>query len=139
MALVLPAACRRGEPPRPAAAAVEPGLRQPESALWDSAGGVWLVSNVSGSPLARDDDGFISRLDVMGRPVLWRWIDGADTAVALNAPKGMAIKGDTLFVADIDVVRLFHRVTGPADRRARRARARPSSTTSPSARTARST
>jgi sugar lactone lactonase YvrE len=113
LALVpLPAGCRRGEPPRPAAVAPDTGLRAPESALWDSGSGVWLVSNVNGAPLARDDNGFISRMDVQGRPLLWRWIDGADTAVALDAPKGMAIRGDTLFVADIGVVRLFHRVTG---------------------------
>jgi sugar lactone lactonase YvrE len=30
----------------------------------------------------------------------------------MDAPKGMAIKGDTLFVADLDCVRMFHRVTG---------------------------
>jgi hypothetical protein len=41
-----------------------------------------------------------------------RWIDGADPMVALNAPKGMAIRGDSLFVADIDCVRIFHRVSG---------------------------
>jgi sugar lactone lactonase YvrE len=110
--VVLSTACRRREQPRQTAAPPDTGLRQPESALWDSAGGVWLVSNVNGSPLARDDNGFISRMDARGRPMLWRWIDGADTAVALNAPKGMALKGDTLFVADIDVVRLFHRSTG---------------------------
>ena len=106
-------ACKKPEPPRQAAAVLpDTGLRTPESALWDPAGGVYLVSNINGSPLAKDDNGFISRLDVMGRPLLWRWIDGADTSVALHAPKGMAIKGDTLFVADIDVVRMFLRTTG---------------------------
>jgi sugar lactone lactonase YvrE len=106
-------ACKRPEPARQAAAVLpDTGLRSPESALWDPAGGVYLVSNINGSPFARDDNGFISRLDVMGRPLLWRWINGADTNVALHAPKGMAIKGDTLFVADIDVVRMFLRTTG---------------------------
>jgi hypothetical protein len=32
--------------------------------------------------------------------------------VTLHAPKGLAIVGDTLFVADIDSVRAFHRTTG---------------------------
>src|SRR5207253_654094 len=32
--------------------------------------------------------------------------------VTLNAPKGMAIVGDTLWVADIDVLRAFDRRTG---------------------------
>jgi sugar lactone lactonase YvrE len=113
LALVLPpAACKRSEPPPQPTVLADTGLRYPESALWDSASGMWLVSNVNGSPLARDDNGFISRMDAMGRPLLWRWIDGADSTVALNAPKGMGLKGDTLFVADIDVVRMFHRSTG---------------------------
>jgi hypothetical protein len=43
-----------------------------------------------------------------------RWIDGASAGVTLNAPKGMGLKGDTRFVSDIDVVRMFHRGTGPA-------------------------
>src|SRR5690606_21634879 len=37
---------------------------------------------------------------------------GGQNGVTLHAPKGMAIKGDTLFVADIDTVRMFHRETG---------------------------
>jgi hypothetical protein len=41
-----------------------------------------------------------------------KWIDAGAGSVTLHAPKGMALKGDTLFVADIDVLRLFHRVTG---------------------------
>jgi outer membrane protein assembly factor BamB len=40
------------------------------------------------------------------------WIDGASDNVTLHAPKGMGIKGDTLFVADVDEVRLFDRTTG---------------------------
>jgi hypothetical protein len=32
--------------------------------------------------------------------------------VVLNAPKGLALSADTLFVADIDHVRLFDRVSG---------------------------
>jgi sugar lactone lactonase YvrE len=47
-----------------------------------------------------------------GQVIEAKWIDGASDSVTLNAPKGMAIRGDTLFVADIDVVRLFNRTTG---------------------------
>ena len=32
--------------------------------------------------------------------------------MTLNAPKGMALRGDTLFVADIDILRMFNRRTG---------------------------
>jgi outer membrane protein assembly factor BamB len=41
-----------------------------------------------------------------------KWIDGAKDDVTLNAPKGMALLGDTLYVADIDAVRMFDRKTG---------------------------
>lgn len=111
--LVTLAACQKPEAaPRRAVVQPDTGFRTPESALWDAAGGVYLVSNINGSPLDKDDNGFISRIDALGRPVLWRWIDGADTSLSLNAPKGLAVKGDTLFVADIDVVRMFQRTTG---------------------------
>lgn len=106
-------ACRKPEPP-PEARSVLPdtGFRTPESVLWDARAGVYYVSNINGTPLDRDDNGFISRIQANGQPLVWRWINGADTAVALHAPKGMALSHDTLFVADIDVVRLFSRVTG---------------------------
>ena len=37
---------------------------------------------------------------------------GASRTVTLNAPKGLGLQGATLFVADIDEVRLFTRATG---------------------------
>jgi hypothetical protein len=40
------------------------------------------------------------------------FIEGGKNGVTLNAPKGMAIVGDTLWVADIDAVRAFNRQTG---------------------------
>jgi sugar lactone lactonase YvrE len=88
------------------------GLQTPESVLHDATADVYLVSNINGGPLDKDDNGFIARITPAGRVTELRWIDGADEAVTLHAPKGMAIIGDTLFVTDIDVVRLFHRVSG---------------------------
>jgi DNA-binding beta-propeller fold protein YncE len=44
--------------------------------------------------------------------VAGKWIDGAAADVTLNAPKGMAIVGGTLWVADIDHVRKFDLATG---------------------------
>ncbi|HEU4578233.1 MAG TPA: hypothetical protein VFS67_08265, partial [Polyangiaceae bacterium] len=40
-----------------------------------------------------------------------KWIDGAN-GVGLDAPKGMALSGDKLFVADINIVRSFDRKSG---------------------------
>lgn len=88
------------------------GFQTPESVLHDPAADVYLVSNINGSPLEKDDNGFISRVAPTGEVVALRWIDGQAENVTLNAPKGMAIRGDTLFVADIDAVRAFHRETG---------------------------
>ena len=88
------------------------GLQTPESVLHDADADVYLVSNINGTPLDKDDNGFIARIRPDGSVATLRWIDGAAEDVTLHAPKGLALKGDTLFVADIDSVRAFHRETG---------------------------
>ena len=88
------------------------GHAQPEPVLFDPVADVYVISNLNGVPLATDDNGFITRLRPDGEAIAARWIDDASDAVTLHAPKGMAIFGDTLYVADIDVVRLFDRRTG---------------------------
>jgi len=104
---------RRAAPPPAAQVTIRAvGLQTPESVLYDHVGDVYLVSNINGSPLEKDDNGFLSRISPDGTVLALKWIDGATADVTLNAPKGMGIKGDTLLVADIDAVRLFHRVTG---------------------------
>jgi hypothetical protein len=88
------------------------GLATPESVLHDTAADVYLVSNINGTPLGIDGNGFISKLSPDGTVIDLKWIDGGNPGTELNAPKGTAIVGDTLYVADISVVRLFDRVTG---------------------------
>jgi hypothetical protein len=88
------------------------GLETPESVLYDEQGDVYIVSNINGAPLTADGNGFISRIRPTGEVESLKWIDGGADGVTLNAPKGMGISGDTLFVADIDTVRAFHRTTG---------------------------
>lgn len=90
------------------------GFATPESVLYDADGDVYLVSNINGSPLAVDDNGFISRVSPDGKVQDLAWIDGAVAGVTLNAPKGMAIQGGVLYVADLDHVRKFDAVTGRA-------------------------
>lgn len=101
-------------PPPPSGTLVvaKAGLRVPESVLYDPQADVYIVSNIDGSPLAKDDNGFLTRLDPTGKVRVTRWVNGRRAEVQLNAPKGMAIQGDTLYVADIDVVRRFDRQTG---------------------------
>src|SRR4051812_28973995 len=38
------------------------GLKHPESARYDPDLDVWFVSNINGNPLAKDNNGFISRV-----------------------------------------------------------------------------
>ncbi|MBX3221064.1 MAG: hypothetical protein KF795_11140 [Labilithrix sp.] len=110
--------------PRPSAKASRPqldpvlkfvpadGLRGPASVLHDEVSDVYFVSNVDGAPAAADGKGFISKLSPDGKKILLRWIDGGKNKVVLNAPKGMAIQGNELYVADIDTVRVFDRRSG---------------------------
>jgi len=90
----------------------EVGFATPESVLHDSVADVYLVSNINGGGRDRDDNGFISRVSPDGQVIELKWIDGADADVSLSAPKGSAVIGDSLFVADIDSIRVFDRNTG---------------------------
>jgi sugar lactone lactonase YvrE len=89
------------------------GLRTPESVLHDPEQDVYFVSNIDGNPSDKDGNGFIARVpaEQLGSPQL-DFVRGGRTGIRLNAPKGMAIVGDTLWVADIDAVRGFNRKTG---------------------------
>jgi len=83
------------------------GFSTPESVLHATDQDVYLVSNINGAPTAADGNGFISRVSPAGEVLDLRWIDGEAEGVTLNAPKGMAIVEGTLYVSDIDCVRMF--------------------------------
>ena len=88
------------------------GFATPESVLYDAQADIYLVSNINGNPTGQDDNGFITRLKPDGSVEELKWIDGAREAYTLNAPKGMALVEDTLYVTDIDHIRTFDRNTG---------------------------
>ncbi len=88
------------------------GLASPESIVHDTADDVYYVSNIHGGIADKDGNGFISRLAPDGQMLALKWIDGATPGTTLHAPKGLAIAGRTLYVADIDTVRLFDLATG---------------------------
>ena len=88
------------------------GFKTPESARYDSAADVFYVSNINGSPDAKDGNGFISRMKPDGTIDSLQLIARGRDGATLNAPKGLALVGDTLWVADIDVVRAFNVHTG---------------------------
>lgn len=91
---------------------VKAGFATPESVLYDADADNYLVSNVNGAPVEADDNGFITRIAPDGKPVAEKWIDGTKPDIKLDAPKGMAIVGGVLYVADIKVVRRFDAKTG---------------------------
>ena len=93
------------------------GFKTPESVKWDSASGYWFVSNINGQAPAKDGNGFISRLTRDGVVDSLHFISGGKNGVTLNGPKGLAIIGDTLFVADIDAVVAINKTTGAQIRR----------------------
>jgi len=88
------------------------GFATPESVLHDTVHDLYLVANINGGATEKDGNGFISRLRPDGSIAALKWIDGLNAAVALDAPKGMALHEDALFVTDIDTVRAFDLESG---------------------------
>ena len=72
------------------------GLSGPESVEIDAARGELYVSNVAGEPNGKDGKGFVSRVSTAGELIEAEWVTG------LDAPKGLALDGSTLYVTDID-------------------------------------
>lgn len=73
-------------------------FKVPESVIYDPTNDIIYVSNINGDPTEEDSNGFISKLGIKGNVVELEWFTG------LNAPKGMGINADTLFVADVNRV-----------------------------------
>jgi glucose/arabinose dehydrogenase len=86
------------EPPRAvlAKAFAVANLGAPESVLHDEEQDVYFVAS----------KGFVSRVTPEGKVAELKFIEG------LRAPKGMAIRGPELWIADVDRLRVFDRVTG---------------------------
>lgn len=89
------------------------GMSTPESVRYDPELDVFYVSNINGNPSVHDGNGFIAvvRADSVGAPARML-VEGGKNGAKLDAPKGIALAGDTLWVADIDHVRAFNRKTG---------------------------
>jgi hypothetical protein len=73
-------------------------FKVPESVLYYEKWNTIFVSNINGSPAAKDGNGFISKLGLDGKIIKLKWVTG------LNGPKGMGIFKGKLYVADIDRV-----------------------------------
>lgn len=92
--------------------AVVEGLSIPEAVSYDAAHGMYLVSNVNGNPGTKENKGFISRITAEGKLDSLHFIQGGRNGVELNGPLGSRIRGDTLWVLDVDALRGFNTNTG---------------------------
>lgn len=77
---------------------VTEGLNAPESVIYDSNTNLLYVSNVNGGPGEKDGNGYILSCDLEGNIVEEMMVTGMD------APKGMAIVNNRLYVSDIDTL-----------------------------------
>ena len=100
--------------PLPASAKIATleGMKTPESVRYDADQDIYFVSNINGNPSQKDNNGFIAKVSAENPGAPEMFIEGGKNGVTLHAPKGMALVGDTLWVADIDAVRGFNRRTG---------------------------
>lgn len=88
------------------------GFREPESVRYDPDQDVFFVSNMFGLGSLKDGNGFISKVSAANPEDARPLVQGGKNGAVLDAPKGMALHGDTLWVADIDKVRAFSKTTG---------------------------
>ncbi len=73
-------------------------LTTSESVIYDKKREILYVSSIAGDPAGADGIGFISKVDLNGKITDVNWISG------LDAPKGLGIHGDKLYVTDIDKI-----------------------------------
>jgi sugar lactone lactonase YvrE len=93
------------------------GMNVPESVKYDADLDVYFVSNVNGNPSVKDGNGFIAVVRADSTGVTRMLVEsgkaaGGGKAITLDAPKGLAIVGDTLWVADITNVHAINKRTG---------------------------
>ena len=85
------------------------GFVFPESAAYDPKGKVLYVGNFGGQKLApaeKDGLGYISKVGLDGKVIEQKWVPEKG-GEALNKPKGIWIRGERLWVTDIDAVWIF--------------------------------
>ncbi len=89
------------------------GLDRPEAVRYDAEQDVYFVASFGASEEdPRDGNGYISRVNAADGTVLSQRFMTGTTLAPLHMPRGMAIRGDTLWVADVDGVHGFLRRTG---------------------------
>jgi hypothetical protein len=101
---------RSGEPTLEKKWETEAILKTPESVIYDEKRNVLYVANINGDGSAHDGNGFISKLSTDGKISELEWVKG------LDAPKGMGIVGNKLYVSDIDKVVVIDILSGKIEK-----------------------
>ncbi len=73
-------------------------LKVPESVLYDADNKILYVTNIDGQPWEKDNKGSVGRVGLDGKIITVDWVSG------FQAPKGMALYKNNLYVADVDKV-----------------------------------
>ena len=111
MISILTGSCKTRKSPEPSAAPsfelvklweTDTIFRTPESVRFHPEKNVLFVSNINTVPGSTEPNGFISLMDTEGNLIEYEWITG------LKGPKGMAVFGNTMYVADVDQLVLIN-------------------------------
>lgn len=73
-------------------------LKTPESVLYSAKDRILYVSNIDGAPDGRDGKGSVGKVGLDGKIIMVDWVKG------LNAPKGLGIYKNKMYVADLSEV-----------------------------------
>lgn len=73
-------------------------LKVPESVIYSPENKMLYVSNINGDPMTKDGNGSIGQVSPDGKIINAEWVKG------LDAPKGLGIYKNFLYVADLDNV-----------------------------------
>ena len=83
-----------------------------EAVAYDPGTDCYFVSDVHGNPGVKDGNGSIVRISGEGKLLDRHFIQGGKKGVTLNAPMGSRVRGDTLWVLDVDILRGFDTGSG---------------------------
>jgi sugar lactone lactonase YvrE len=87
-------------------------FKVPESVLYHAKANVLYVTNIDGKePWGKDGKGSVGKLKIDGTVIAAEWVTG------LNAPKGMGIFGNTLYVADLSELVMIDITKGSISKR----------------------
>jgi len=82
------------------------GFDAPQAVAVDPDDGAYYVTNLD--PAAgKGAHGYISRIGANGNIVIQKYIGGTENSEFLTAPKGIVVKGQRIYVADSDSVKVF--------------------------------